>query len=150
MKSKIFVFLAILMIFAVACSNYESPPAPEPSKPAPAPATPVKPAAPAPQPQSPAPAPAAPPVVPVQTAKTVQVSIKSFKFTPADITVNVGDTVVWTNEDSAPHTVESSEGTLRSDQLSNGDTYSYKFTKAGKYSYICGIHPSMKGSVTVQ
>lgn len=152
MKNKMLVFLAILMIFTVACSTYEpaKPSAPEPAKPAPTPVTPVKPATPAPQPQSPAPAPAAPPVAPVQTAKTVQVSIKSFKFTPADITVNVGDTVVWTNEDSAPHTVESSEGTLRSDQLSNGDTYSYKFTKAGKYSYICGIHPSMKGSVTVQ
>lgn len=131
---KLIVILSILMIFAVACAQEPAaplPPAPEPSKPAQTS-------------QPPAPAQT------VQAAKTIQVSIKSFKFTPADVTVNVGDTVVWTNEDSAPHTVESTDGTLRSDELSNGDKYEHKFTKAGKFSYICGIHPSMKGSVTVQ
>ena len=144
MKSKILVLLSVLMIFAVACAQQPAPPAPpEPVKSAPAPS-----AAPAPQPK--APAPAALPAAPTQAAKTVSVEIKSFKFTPADVTVNVGDTLVWTNEDSAPHTVESSDGTLRSDELSKGDKFSYKFTKAGKHSYICGIHPSMKGSVTVQ
>ena len=142
------VFLAILMIFAVACSTSEPLP-PEPSKPAQTQTTP-QPSQPAQTSQPPAPAQPSQPAAPAQTAKTVQVSIKSFKFTPADITVDVGDTVVWTNEDSAPHTVESSDGTLRSDELSKEDTYSYKFTKAGKYSYICGIHPSMKGSVMVQ
>lgn len=80
----------------------------------------------------------------------VSVAIKGFKFVPADINVKVGDTIVWTNEDSAPHTIESSDGVLRSDELSKGDTYEYKFTKAGKHDYICGIHPSMHGSVTVQ
>ena len=85
-----------------------------------------------------------------QAAETLHVSIKSFKFLPADINVNIGDTVVWTNEDSAAHTVESNDGTLESDELSKGDTYKFTFTKAGKSSYICGIHPSMKGSVTVQ
>lgn len=84
------------------------------------------------------------------SAKTVFVSIKGFKFSPQDMTVNVGDTVVWTNEDSAPHTVESSDGTLRSDQLSNRDTYSHTFTKVEKLDYKCGIHSSMHGSVTVQ
>lgn len=87
---------------------------------------------------------------PVEVQKTVQVSIRSFKFVPADVNINSGDTVVWTNEDSAAHTVESNDGTLESDELSKGDTYKFTFTKAGKYSYICGIHPSMKGSITVQ
>ena len=86
----------------------------------------------------------------ISSANAVAVSIKSFKFLPADITVKVGDTVTWTNEDSAAHTVESADETLKSDELSKGDTYSHTFTKAGKYDYICGIHPSMKGSVTVQ
>lgn len=84
------------------------------------------------------------------SGKVVSVSIKGFKFVPADITVKAGDTVVWTNEDSAPHTVESSDGILESDELSKGDTYEYTFTAAGRHDYICGIHPSMKGSVTVQ
>lgn len=141
---KLIIILSILMIFAVACSASEPAP-PEPSKPAQAQTTPL------PQPSQPAQtSQPSTPAAPTQTAKTISVSIKSFKFTPADIIVNAGDTVIWTNEDSAPHTVESSDGTLRSDELSNGDKYEYKFTKAGKYNYICGIHPSMKGSVTVQ
>ena len=80
----------------------------------------------------------------------VKVSIKDFKFAPADVTVKVGDSVEWTNEDSAPHTVESSDGTVKSDELSNGDSFKFTFAKAGKYDYICGIHKSMHGSVTVQ
>lgn len=129
----IIVILTVLMILAVACA---------PSQPAQTQTTP--------SPQPPQTEQPAAPSQPASTAKTVSVAIKGFKFVPADVTVNVGDTVVWTNEDSAPHTVESSDDTLRSDELSRGDTYEYKFTKAGKYSYICGIHPSMKGSVTVQ
>ena len=84
------------------------------------------------------------------SGKVAAVSIKGFKFVPAEVNIKVGETVVWTNEDTAPHTVESSDGTLRSDELSKGDTYSHTFTKAGKYDYICGIHTSMKGSVNVQ
>ena len=83
------------------------------------------------------------------SGKTVTVEIKGFKFVPPDVNIKVGDAVVWTNKDSAPHTVESSDGILRSDELSNGDTFSFTFPKPGKYDYICGIHTSMKGSVTV-
>lgn len=85
-----------------------------------------------------------------QSGQQVAVSIKNFKFVPQDIVVNAGTTVVWTNQDSAPHTVESSDSELKSDELSNGDTYKHTFAKAGKYDYKCGIHPSMHGSVTVQ
>ena len=84
------------------------------------------------------------------SGRVISVVIKGFKFVPADLNVKVGDTIVWTNEDSAPHTVESSDGVLKSDELSKGDTYKYTFTKAEKYNYICGIHPYMKGTVTVQ
>jgi len=87
---------------------------------------------------------------PVGSNNLVRVSIKDFKFAPADVTVKVGDSVEWTNEDSAQHTVESSDGTLKSDELSKGDTYKFTFEKTGKYNYICGIHKSMHGSVTVQ
>ncbi|MBI3027262.1 cupredoxin family copper-binding protein [Candidatus Woesearchaeota archaeon] len=85
-----------------------------------------------------------------ESGKAVAVAIRGFKFVPAEVNIKVGEKVVWTNEDSAPHTVESADGDLRSDELSTGDTYSYTFTKSGKHDYICGIHPSMKGSVTVQ
>ena len=84
------------------------------------------------------------------TDNSINVQIKGFKFVPVDIIVKAGDTVTWTNEDSAPHTVEDSDKILSSDELSKGDAYSFTFTKPGKYGYICGIHPSMKGSVMVQ
>ncbi len=84
------------------------------------------------------------------SGKVVAVAIRGFKFVPNEVNIKVGETVVWTNEDTASHTVESSDGTLRSDQLAKGDKYTHAFAKAGKYDYICGIHRSMKGSVTVQ
>ena len=84
------------------------------------------------------------------SGKLVAVDIENFKFVPSAANIKVGDTVVWTNKDSAAHTVESSDGTLKSDELSEGDTYRFTFAKPGAYNYICGIHPSMKGSVTVQ
>ena len=80
----------------------------------------------------------------------VAVTITGFKFVPADASVKNGDTVVWTNQDSVPHTVESSDKAFKSDELSKGDTFSFTFTKAGIHKYNCGIHPSMHGSVTVQ
>jgi len=150
MKNKILVFLSILMIFAVACSTSKpaqsSPPLEPQAKPVQTQTAPQQ-SQPAQTQQQPS---QSAPVQPASTAKTVSVSVKGFKFTPADITVNAGDTVIWTNEDSTTHTVESSDGTLRSDELSNGDKYEHKFTKAGKFNYICGIHHSMQGSVTVQ
>ena len=84
------------------------------------------------------------------SGKVVAVAIRDFKFVPAEANIKVGETVVWTNEDTTPHTVESSDGTLKSDELSKGDTYKFTFTKSGKYDYNCGIHKSMHGSVTVQ
>ncbi|MBI2138978.1 cupredoxin family copper-binding protein [Candidatus Woesearchaeota archaeon] len=81
--------------------------------------------------------------------KTVAVSIKGFAFSPKDVAVNVGDTITWTNEDSAPHTVKIT-GMPESDELSKGDSWSKTFTEAGTFSYICGLHPSMKGTITVK
>jgi plastocyanin len=85
-------------------------------------------------------------------AATNSVEIKDFAFSPANITVKVGDTVTWTNKDSAAHTVTADSGSSdgpNSGNLAQGDTYSFKFTKAATYIYHCAIHPSMQGSVTV-
>ncbi len=85
----------------------------------------------------------------IVSPKVVTVSITGFKFVPADVTVNVGDTITWTNADGASHTVESADGVIESDELFKGDTFSMTFDKAGSHPYICGLHPSMKGTVTV-
>lgn len=78
------------------------------------------------------------------------ITIQNFAFSPATINVKVGDTVTWTNRDSAPHQIASDSGSeLSSSTLSNGATYSHTFTSAGTYAYHCAIHTSMKGSVVV-
>lgn len=85
------------------------------------------------------------------TVATNTVNIKSFVFTPSAISVKVGTTVTWTNQDDVPHTVTIDNGDgPKSKNLSKGDTYSYTFSKAGTYSYHCEIHPSMHGTVEVK
>lgn len=79
----------------------------------------------------------------------VIVSIIDFAFDPPLVEVPVGTTVTW-RLDVGYHTVVSADFRLNSPILENvGDTYSYTFTEAGTYDYICGIHPNMLGTVKV-
>ncbi|MGH2474370.1 MAG: cupredoxin domain-containing protein [Candidatus Limnocylindrales bacterium] len=77
------------------------------------------------------------------------VTIAGFAFDPASVTVRVGDSVTWTNQDSAAHTATAS-GTFASGDLANGQSFTYTFTTAGTFDYICAIHPTMAGTVVVQ
>ena len=77
------------------------------------------------------------------------VSIKDFAFNPGDVTVAKGTAVTWKNDDSATHRIKSGDGSFDSDDLKNGDSFEHTFDTAGTFDYICGIHPSMKGKVTV-
>jgi plastocyanin len=80
-----------------------------------------------------------------------RVAIKNFAFAPAALTVPVGTSVTWTNQDSDAHTVTSngSGGPLNSKALGHGDTFSHTFTRAGTFAYLCSIHPFMTATVTV-
>jgi amicyanin len=84
-------------------------------------------------------------------AATKTVAIKNYAFSPASLTIQVGDTVTWTNEDTAPHTVTVTSGpvTFNSGNLAKGQSFSYTFTVAGTYSYYCAVHPDMVGQVVV-
>jgi amicyanin len=77
------------------------------------------------------------------------VNIKDFKFDPATLTVPVGTTVTWTNQDEEPHTVAAKDGSFHSSGLDTHGTYSFTFTTPGTFDYICGIHPFMTGTVVV-
>lgn len=80
-----------------------------------------------------------------------QVTIDNFSFTPPTLTVAVGATVTWVNQDDVPHNIVSSEGkTLKSRVMDTDEKFSYTFTKAGTYAYYCGIHPRMVGKIIVQ
>ncbi len=81
------------------------------------------------------------------SAKTVDVSINDNGFNPSTVQISKDDTVKWTNKGSTDHTVKGSD--FDSGIIKKGKSYEHKFIKAGKYDYVCSIHPSMKGTVTV-
>ncbi len=90
------------------------------------------------------------PFAPAARAANVNVSIVDFAFQPSTVNVQLGDTVIWTNNGGAPHTVTSTgSGPLASATLNNGDTYQFTFTTDGTYNYHCSIHASMTGTVNV-
>jgi plastocyanin len=78
------------------------------------------------------------------------IEIKNFSFSPMSLTVPVGTKVTWKFDDSAQHTVSADDKSFVSPAMSNGQTYSYTFTKSGTFQYICSIHQYMKGTVVVQ
>ncbi len=78
-------------------------------------------------------------------------------FSPQNVTVIIGhnNTVEWTNNDTAPHTVTSTTipvgaASYNSGLLSPGQTFVYTFLVPGTYDYICTIHSWMHGTVTVE
>ena len=78
------------------------------------------------------------------------VQIKGFAFAPRTITVKVGDTVTWTNEDSARHTATADDGSFDTGLLAKGQSGSVTFDTPGTYMYFCTPHPNMKGTIVVE
>ncbi|CPR60955.1 Conserved hypothetical protein (plastocyanin-like) [Mycobacteroides abscessus] len=78
------------------------------------------------------------------------VNIENFAFNPPTLTVPAGTTVTWTNKDEEPHNVVGEDGAFRSPGMDAQGTFSHQFTKAGTYTYVCGIHPFMKATVVVR
>ncbi|MEU0532665.1 cupredoxin domain-containing protein [Amycolatopsis tolypomycina] len=85
------------------------------------------------------------------TAATQQVMMQDYAYSPAALTVRVGDTVTWMQHDQAPHDVVTTSAPVafRSPQLSAGQSWSYSFRQPGTYQYYCSVHPDMRASVTV-
>jgi plastocyanin len=77
------------------------------------------------------------------------VAVHYFSFEPSSLAVPVGATVTWVFEDTAAHTMQISRLNVTSPALSGGRSFSYRFTTAGTYSYICSIHQYMHAAVVV-
>jgi plastocyanin len=150
---------------AVAPEEPAEAPAPQPEPPdAPPPpsigtsepSTTPSPAPPAPDGATPPPLPVAGSSTSVSAASSASVSIldgnsqSAFRFSPSSITVGTSDTVTWTNNGSVPEGHDVTGSGLGSGTLQPGQSYSHTFASPGTFSYICSIHPFMKGSVTVQ
>ncbi len=77
-------------------------------------------------------------------------------YLPSDVTVAVGATVTWSNDDTAAHTVTSGNvnagptGVFDSGLFMSGATFEFTFDKAGTYDYFCMVHPWMTGIVHVE
>ncbi|NOQ44411.1 MAG: hypothetical protein GQ471_01930 [Nitrosopumilus sp.] len=76
-------------------------------------------------------------------------------WTPSSVTINAGDTVEWTNSDTAAHTVtgglpaDGPSGVFDSSLVLGGAAYAFTFEEAGNYDYFCMVHPWMVGDVQV-
>ncbi len=79
------------------------------------------------------------------------VRIVSFQFTPQTLTVKPGTKVTWTNTDTAVHSIKDTSplATPVSPDLGKDATFSITYEQSGAYSFICGIHQYMTGTVTV-
>jgi plastocyanin len=80
---------------------------------------------------------------------TVAIAIQGFAFDPAAVTVKVGTSITWSNQDSADHTITSDKGDWDSGKTAQGGKYTHTFDQVGTYTYHCSIHSSMKGTVVV-
>ena len=76
------------------------------------------------------------------------VIIQNSVFTPPSTTVNVGETVTWTNRDGLDHTATANNGAFNKTVPAN-TSVSFTFAIAGTYAYHCAIHPSMTGTIIV-
>lgn len=84
---------------------------------------------------------------------TASVAIVNYSFKPATLTVKAGTKVTFTMEDaSTVHTATGSGNAafIKSPNLKKGQSYTVTFNEKGTFSYICQIHPYMKGTIIVQ
>jgi len=80
---------------------------------------------------------------------THTVTVDAARFTPAEIVVKPGDTIVWVNKDILAHTATSASGGFDSKVIQPGATWKYVPKKKGEFPYTCSFHP-MNGIVKVR
>lgn len=78
-------------------------------------------------------------------AASQTVSLANSSFNPKQLTVPVGTTVVWMNNDTMAHTVTADDQSFDSGNLNSGDSFKFTFTKAGTYAYHCKYHGAPNG-----
>jgi plastocyanin len=85
-----------------------------------------------------------------------QVGMQNIQFDPAEVTINAGEAVTWTNDEAVAHDVDGSGpgGDFSSGPeggMNEGDEFAFTFDEPGMYDYVCRVHaPGMAGTVTVR
>ena len=72
---------------------------------------------------------------------THTITIESARFSPADLTIHPGDTVVWVNKDIFAHTATSKRPGFDSKVIQPGASWRYRVTSKGEFAYTCSLHP---------
>lgn len=85
----------------------------------------------------------------LRAAEGAEIAIDNFTFAPTPLTVKVGMSVTWVNHDDIPHSILCPDARIHSHPLDTNDSFTFQFQKAGKFNYICGLHPHMHGQVVV-
>ena len=85
-----------------------------------------------------------------RAAASGSVTIADFQFTPAEITIDQGDTVTWTNDGPSAHSATAPDGSFDTGIFGAGESRSQTFDEAGTFSYICTPHPNMHGRIVVR
>ena len=85
-----------------------------------------------------------------KSEKRHTVRMKDKGYNPSELTVKIGDTVVWKHDYDHDHTVIADDKSFKSGNISPDDTFEHKFGKAGTFKYSCKYHPRMKGTITVE
>lgn len=76
------------------------------------------------------------------------VTMYASKYLPGVVTINVGDTVTWVNDDDLPH--DAVGNGWSTSLLGQYDSDSVRFRRAGRFAYTCSIHPQMRSAVIVR
>jgi plastocyanin len=86
-----------------------------------------------------------------------EVTMESIQFSPEELTVNAGETITFTNNESVPHDVHKTAGPGEdfasgpSGGMQEGDTFELTLAQPGQYEYVCDVHaPGMAGTITVK
>lgn len=87
---------------------------------------------------------------PAATAVVHDVAIRNFVYTPATVSIRVGDSVRWTNYDAAPHDAVPIEGTWKTPLLQQNESAIQTFDAPGVHPYYCTVHPAMRGTLEVR
>ena len=77
-------------------------------------------------------------------------------YLPSSLTIGIGTTVIWENDDNAAHLATSGtpdggpDGIFDSGMIMAGGMFEHEFNDNGEFQYYCIVHPWMIGIVTVE
>ncbi|MBB5203391.1 plastocyanin [Inhella inkyongensis] len=90
------------------------------------------------------------PRVGAQSRAPHEVTISGMQFMPAELQVQSGETVRWTNQEKRTSHSLLFADQPESERLLPGEHWERRFDQAGDYPYVCGPHPDMKGRILVR